>query len=112
LVAVPNFAGCNNKEGGTGSMEGREFLNTESEKLKSTGERKMQGNHLAEKHFSVAELSERWNLSADSVRRLFEDEPGVVVFKKSQPYKRVYRTLRIPESVAMRVYRRSTVVKG
>jgi hypothetical protein len=71
-----------------------------------------QGNHLAERHFSVGELSERWNLSTDSIRRLFENEPGVIVFKNNQPYKREYKTLRIPETVAMRVYRRSTVIKA
>jgi hypothetical protein len=61
---------------------------------------------FAERHFSVEELAELWKLSDDFVRRLFLREPGVVVFHNAQPGKRVYRTLRIPESVALRVHRR------
>ena len=59
-----------------------------------------------ERHFSVEELAELWNMSEDFVRRLFLHEPGVVVFYRQQPGRRVYRTLRIPESVALRVHRR------
>ena len=59
-----------------------------------------------ERHFSVEELAELWSMSEDFVRRLFLKEPGVVVFFRHQPGKRVYRTLRIPESVALRVHRR------
>jgi transcriptional regulator GlxA family with amidase domain len=59
-----------------------------------------------ERHFSVEELSELWAMSDDFVRRLFLKEPGVVVFWRQQPGRRVYRTLRIPESVALRVHRR------
>jgi hypothetical protein len=73
--------------------------------------REMHYIQLAEKHFSIRELSDLWNLSRDSVRRLFENEPGVVVFKKDKPHRRTYKTLRIPESVALRVYRTNLVVK-
>jgi hypothetical protein len=59
-----------------------------------------------ERHFSVEELAECWHMSADFVRRLFLGEPGVVVFYNQRPGRRVYRTLRIPESVAVRVHRR------
>ena len=58
-----------------------------------------------ERHYSVDELAELWGLSGDSVRRLFLNEPGVVVFFKYRPGRRTYRTLRIPESVAQRVHR-------
>lgn len=61
--------------------------------------------HL-ERHYSIEELSELWKMSDDFVRRLFLREPGVVIFYNQRPGRRVYRTLRIPESVAMRVYRR------
>ena len=61
-----------------------------------------------ERHYSVEEIAEKWGLSIDFVRRLFLREAGVVVFWRQQPGKRVYRTLRIPESVVQRVHRRMT----
>jgi hypothetical protein len=62
---------------------------------------------LTERHYSTDELSALWNLSADTVRRLFEREPGVLVIERARSRTaRHYRTLRIPESVAARVHRR------
>jgi hypothetical protein len=58
------------------------------------------------RHFSVAELAGAWNLSEDTIRRLFENEPGVMIIHHSRRRKRVYRTLRIPAEIALRVYRR------
>jgi hypothetical protein len=64
---------------------------------------------MCERHYSPAELGELWNLSADTVRRMFEDEPGVLVFENPvRSSSRRFRTLRIPESVAERVYSRFT----
>jgi hypothetical protein len=65
-----------------------------------------------ERHYSVGELARRWNLSLDTIRRLFEDEPGVLVLGESSGKrgKRRYTTLRIPESVAARVHRRLSKV--
>jgi hypothetical protein len=63
---------------------------------------------VGELHFSPEQLGERWNLSADTVRRLFEKEPGVLVIERKRSRARRYRTLRIPESVAQRVHRRLT----
>jgi hypothetical protein len=54
----------------------------------------------------VDELSALGGMSDDFVRRLFLHEPGVVVFFRHRPGRRVHRTLRIPESVASRVHRR------
>jgi hypothetical protein len=45
-------------------------------------------------------------MSDDFVRRLFLHESGVVIFYHHRPGRRVYRTLRIPESVALRVHTR------
>jgi hypothetical protein len=65
------------------------------------------GSRLFERHFSPAELGELWNLSADTVRRMFESESGVLVFENPvRSSSRRFRTLRIPESVAQRVYSR------
>jgi hypothetical protein len=63
-----------------------------------------------ERHFTVEELASRWSLSEEFVRKLFLDEPGVVVFWRQRLGRRVYRTIRIPESVAVRVHRRMTKV--
>jgi hypothetical protein len=60
-----------------------------------------------ERHYAVTEIAEMWNLSADKVRELFEDEPGVLVIGTRNPrHKRRYVTLRIPQSVLERVHRR------
>jgi hypothetical protein len=63
---------------------------------------------FAERHFAVEELANLWSVSSDTVRRLFEGEPGVLVLASTRGlgHKRRYRTLRIPESVAARVYHR------
>jgi len=57
-----------------------------------------------ERHYSVSEVAGLWNLSRDSVRRIFRCEPGVLVIGDR------YVTLRIPESVLQRVHRRLTNV--
>jgi hypothetical protein len=62
-----------------------------------------------ERHFSPQDLAELWRLDADTIRRLFEKEPGVLIVEPGAKNRgRRYRTMRIPESVALRVYRRST----
>lgn len=65
------------------------------------------GSRLFERHFSPAELAAQWNLSEDTVRRIFEREPDVLIFENPERgSSRRRRTLRIPQSVAERVYRR------
>ena len=60
-----------------------------------------------ERHYSVAEIAETWNLSREVIRKLFEGEPGVLVIgNDATRSKRGYHTLRIPESVMERVHRR------
>lgn len=62
---------------------------------------------FAARHFSPSEIAELWNLSVDSVRKLFENEPGVVqIGERARRGKRRYVTLRIPESVVARVHRK------
>jgi hypothetical protein len=64
-------------------------------------------NAYEERHYSVNELSVMWNLSKQTVRRLFQDEPGVLrISEEEAHHKRGYVTLRIPESVARRVHQR------
>ena len=64
-----------------------------------------------ERHFSVDELAKCWGMSDDFVRRLFEHEPGVIVFFKHRPGKRTYRVIRVPQSVAERVHHRMQKVE-
>lgn len=63
---------------------------------------------FAQTHYTVAEIATMWHLSHDLVRTIFQEEPGVIVIneKVSTGRKRAYTILRIPESVAERVYRR------
>jgi hypothetical protein len=59
----------------------------------------------SERHYEVKALAELWKLSEDTIRRLFRNEPDVLVLgRENRPGKRRYETLRIPESVAQRVH--------
>lgn len=59
-----------------------------------------------QRHYTVARVAELWGVSTDTVRRLFEDEPDVIVIWNRRRGTRVYRTILIPEFVLERVYRR------
>lgn len=60
-----------------------------------------------ERHYSVKELAELWNLSERTIRRMFVHEAGVLEWGTPETrMKRGYRTIRIPETVAQRVYRK------
>lgn len=56
--------------------------------------------------FTVAEVAERLKVNEETVRRLFVDEPGVIVISFPRKGKRLYRTARIPEDVLRRVLAR------
>jgi hypothetical protein len=72
-------------------------------RLRATEEQQL----CAERHYSVNELSALWNLSKQTIRRIFEEEPDVVRMGEGEAHgKRKYVTLRIPESVVRRVYQR------
>jgi len=60
-----------------------------------------------EKHYSIIEISKLWALSQKTVRKIFEDEPGVIQWGTEETrHKRGYRTLRVPETVLLRVHRK------
>jgi hypothetical protein len=60
-----------------------------------------------EKHFTPADLAKAWGVSAETIRVLFRDEPGVLkIGKDGTRLRRGYKTLRIPETVAQRVHTR------
>ena len=65
-----------------------------------------------ERHYSVAEVAEMWALSRNAVRRLFQNQPGVLAIGEPRPKfgrRRGYVTLRIPQSVLDRVHRALTI---
>ena len=60
-----------------------------------------------ERHYSIDEISTLWRLSPKTIRKLFQNEPGVVALGTEESRsKRAYITRRIPESVMRRVHRR------
>ncbi len=64
-----------------------------------------QQSTFSEPHYTIDQVAEMWNLSRDSVRRLFLSAEGVLkITRPGNRYKRTYVTLRIPESVLNRVY--------
>ena len=60
--------------------------------------------------YSVKELAFLWNMSPDSIRRLFEHEPGTLIFMIQRTGRRTYRSIRIPGKVALRIQNRMMVV--
>jgi hypothetical protein len=56
-----------------------------------------------EKHYTVPELAELWQLNPCTVRALFRSTPGVLVISRpASRFKRAYTSIRIPESVAQK----------
>jgi AraC-like DNA-binding protein len=65
-----------------------------------------------ERHFSVKEVAQLWHMSVDTVRRLFENEDGVVRYGHAEGlHRRRYVSISIPQSVVEHVHRRLTRVK-
>ena len=59
-----------------------------------------------ERHYRPKDLAVLWGLDESTVRRLFQDEPGVLKIGRAgrRDGKRDYMSIRIPESVAVRVH--------
>ena len=57
-------------------------------------------------HYTPEELAKLWKLDPSTIRRMFRDEVGVMKYSSTgtNDGRREYFTLRIPESVARRVY--------
>ncbi len=64
------------------------------------------GGKALERHYTVKEVAEMWSMSPQSVKRLFDREPGVIAFtaNNTHPGSREKWTLRIPQSVLERVH--------
>lgn len=70
-------------------------------------------SRATERHYSVAEIAELWKLSPGKVRGIFQSEPGVLAIGEPRPRfgrRRGKVTLRIPQSVLDRVYRRQCIL--
>jgi hypothetical protein len=64
-----------------------------------------------QKHYTIPELAKIWGFAPATVRHWFENEPGVIRVGERRLRKgkrRGYVSLRVPESIAMKVYRRHT----
>lgn len=60
-------------------------------------------------NFTVAQVASMWQLSTDTIQRLFEEEAGVVTLGAKNPRgKRRRITLRIPRAVMERVKKRQS----
>lgn len=65
------------------------------------------------RHYSVSEIAKMWALSEKTVRRMFEDEEGVLQWGSPETRrKRGYITLRIPENVLHRVHQKRELRAG
>lgn len=62
---------------------------------------------LEERHYTIAELATMWNFSPEFVRQMVRGEPGVTEWVRQRPGRRRYRVIRVPHSVAERLYRRA-----
>ncbi len=61
----------------------------------------------AERHYTASEVGALWCLNVETIRRMFQDETGVVVLQGPvKKGKRPYKTIRIPHSVLERVHKR------
>jgi hypothetical protein len=66
-----------------------------------------------EKHYTVGELAEAWGLVEDTIRPWFIDVPGVLKIEhKLRKGKRGYLVMRVPESIARKIYRERTGQKA
>jgi hypothetical protein len=66
---------------------------------------------MKEQHYEPRELAELWGVSAQTIRNVFQNEPGVLRLpSKPNGKKRKYVLMRVPESVAERVHKRLSAV--
>ncbi len=64
---------------------------------------------LEQEFFTVVEVAKMLKVSGDTVRRRFENEPGVIDLGAPERYKRRYRVLRIPAAVLNRFLHKKRV---
>ena len=58
-----------------------------------------------ERHYTVAEVSTLWQLSEDTIRKIFRDQPGVLkLASPERRFRRGYCVLPIAESILQKVH--------
>jgi len=70
------------------------------------------GSAAIERHYTIYEIAEQWKVSAMTVRRCFEDQPGVLKLsfgRRLAGKGRPHVTLRIPESVLERFHQQRSM---
>jgi hypothetical protein len=59
-----------------------------------------------ERHYTIGEIAENWHADYKTVRRMFEGQPGVLVWGPGERrHRRSHVSMRVPESVMIRVHR-------
>jgi hypothetical protein len=64
-----------------------------------------------ERHYTFTELAAAWHVSRSTLAEWFREEPGVIRYgtmKLKKGRRRTYVSVRVPESVARRVYKTRT----
>jgi hypothetical protein len=70
---------------------------------------KHNSNPALERHYTVQEIAELWGYSRQTVSRMFRNESGVLqITNAPSKHRRIHITLRVPESVVIRVHNRLT----
>lgn len=65
------------------------------------------GSIADEQHYTPGELAKKWHFSSNTIRRIFENEDGVLIRGPEESrHRRRHKSMRIPQSVAARVHRR------
>jgi hypothetical protein len=64
---------------------------------------------IFEPHFTAKQLAEHWGYAENTVFGWFRDEPGVLRSGDPSVRRRTRVAIRIPQSVAERVYRQKVV---
>lgn len=78
---------------------------TFADEIAAAGRGTSRPHPAVERHYSAQEIADMWGISVQYVRRLFEHMDGVLRLNgPSITGRRRYVTLRIPESVVMRVH--------
>jgi hypothetical protein len=79
-----------------------------SDRQYSSGAKEQRPADVAlERHYSPQQVADMWGVSANTVRRAFRGEPGVVEFGSDETLRhRRRKIMRIPESALIRVHER------